>query len=451
MSDARGHRGTPALQALIERAPATGALGLWMGHVDTDRDDTRAPLATDGTTLYYTRTFESLSLEAKMGWVAHAVLHVAFRHVARREALRATLGDVDDTLFNVCADALVNTTLSHLAWLQLPTGAVRAELLAERAMGQSMTADEVLLRYDVESLYRAIDDRRENTSESRRTSRDGRGDDDRGGGARRHSTTPREDERASRHGSSGGRRDGPRSATARSMAQAGQQDLLPGDDPSAPEDAEDLNRTWRERLVRGHASDGAFSLLRAVAADLPASRVPWPQVLRRYTGRALMPEPELSWSRPSRSWLANRGRTPGGRRLPMEPGVLASRLAPRLVVIVDISGSIDDGLIVRFFGHLQAITRRTRAVAVVILGDDHVRQVITGPPGRIALPPGVDGGGGTDFEPLLFEASRHRPDLTIVLTDLDGPVGPPPSFPVLWAVTGGERVQAPFGRVICVE
>ncbi|MEO1575815.1 MAG: VWA-like domain-containing protein, partial [Pseudomonadota bacterium] len=203
--------------------------------------------------------------------------------------------------------------------------------------------------------------------------------------------------------------------------------------------------------VRGHASDGAFSLLRAVAADLPSSRVPWPKVLRRYTGRALMPEPELSWSRPSRSWLANRGRTPGGRRLPMEPGVLGSRLAPRLAVIVDISGSIDDGLMARFFGHLQAITRRTRAVAVVILGDDHVRQVIEGPPGRLALPPGVDGGGGTDFEPLLAEAARHRPDLAVVLTDLDGPAGRAPSFPVLWAVTGGAPARAPFGRAIQVE
>ena len=30
-------------------------------------------------------------------------------------------------------------------------------------------------------------------------------------------------------------------------------------------------------------------------------------------------------------------------------------------------------------------------------------------------------GGGTDFTPLLEEAARHRPDLTVVLTDLEGP------------------------------
>ncbi|MEO1574918.1 MAG: hypothetical protein AAFU65_08155, partial [Pseudomonadota bacterium] len=250
MSAARGHRGTPALQALIERAPATGALGLWMAHVDVDRDGARVPVTTDGTTLYYAAAFDQLSLDAQMGWVAHAVLHVAFRHVARREALRAALGDVDDTLYNVCADALVNSTLSHLDWLQLPGGAVRAEQLVERALGEPITVDQVLLRYDVESLYRAVDDRRANSSEAR-AARDGGGDDDRGGGSRRRSATRQKNERAAHRGASGGRRDGPRSATARSMARTGQADLLPGDDPSAPEDAEALTRTWRERLVRG--------------------------------------------------------------------------------------------------------------------------------------------------------------------------------------------------------
>jgi predicted metal-dependent peptidase len=31
------------------------------------------------------------------------------------------------------------------------------------------------------------------------------------------------------------------------------------------------------------------------------------------------------------------------------------------------------------------------------------------------------GGGGTDFTPLLEEADRHAPDITVVLTDLEGP------------------------------
>jgi predicted metal-dependent peptidase len=62
------------------------------------------------------------------------------------------------------------------------------------------------------------------------------------------------------------------------------------------------------------------------------------------------------------------------------------------------------------------------------------------------------GGGDTDFTPLLAEAARHRPDLIVVLTDLDGPARQRPACPVLWAVPEANRdAVAPFGRVIVLE
>jgi len=57
------------------------------------------------------------------------------------------------------------------------------------------------------------------------------------------------------------------------------------------------------------------------------------------------------------------------------------------------------------------------------------------------------GGGGTDFTPLLEEADRHRPDIGIVLTDLEGPARWRPPWPVVWAVPGHCTAAAvPFGR-----
>ena len=59
------------------------------------------------------------------------------------------------------------------------------------------------------------------------------------------------------------------------------------------------------------------------------------------------------------------------------------------------------------------------------------------------------GGGGTDFTPLLEEASRHAPDLVVVLTDLQGPALHRPACPVLWAVPEAfAHTPAPFGRVL---
>jgi hypothetical protein len=101
---------------------------------------------------------------------------------------------------------------------------------------------------------------------------------------------------------------------------------------------------------------------------------------------------------------------------------------------------------------VTALTRRLQAPLVRIVGDDAVRDVTVLPPGVPALDAagvaqGVRAGGGTDFTPLLQEAARHRPDLVIVLTDLDGPARFRPACPVLWAVTEPHATaQLPFGQ-----
>ncbi len=96
----------------------------------------------------------------------------------------------------------------------------------------------------------------------------------------------------------------------------------------------------------------------------------------------------------------------------------------------------------------------------VIVGDDAVRAVHELRAGRVGLrelqawglESGVAGGGGTDFTPLLEEASRHRPDITVVLTDLDGPARHRPPGSLIWAVPPGadeaHLAAAPFGRVL---
>ena len=72
----QGHRGTRAIQRMVEYAPSTGGLALWVRHVDVPfRED--APLvATDGNTLRYGPGFERLPIAEQVGWVAHEVLHI---------------------------------------------------------------------------------------------------------------------------------------------------------------------------------------------------------------------------------------------------------------------------------------------------------------------------------------------------------------------------------------
>jgi predicted metal-dependent peptidase len=358
------------------------------------------------------------------GWVAHEVLHIALRHAQRFVELRALLGDVDAQLFNVCADAIVNSALGHLAWLQLPASAVMLDKLVAAALSLDQSAEVALLEWDVEALYRAIDDRQ--------PPRQGRG------------------EREAQ-----AREDGPRAQRARAMGAETAPDLQPdtGAD-EAPELQAEQAREWRERLLRAHTGDGAFSMLRTLIADLPKTHTPWEQVLRVQLARGLSLRPGLSWSRPSRSYLANQGRAGPHRRLPWEPGFSPSKAVPRLVLVVDVSGSIAGDLLERFAREVEAITRRLEAGLTLVIGDERVQRVEAFEPGRSKLREiQFQGGGGTDFTPLLEEADRQRPDIIVVLTDLEGPANFRPRRPVIWAVPESPAptvapVVAPFGRLL---
>ncbi len=418
------HRGTRAVQRLVEHAPSSGGLALWVHHRDlqahapVDAAAVVPPVATDGHTVFYAPAFEQLPLPRQAALVAHEVLHIALRHAQRYLALQQRTGDADLQLFNVCADAIVNSALAHLAWLQLPRDAVQLDRLLTGVLGLPQDVEAALLEWDVERLYRAIDDRAGATTSTRQ------------------------------------RRDGPRAAQVRALAREESADLVPSADTrGAPEDEAAAAREWAERLQRAHVGDGAHSLLRTLLADLPRPRTPWEQALRAQLAHGLAQRPGLSWSRPARSWLANQGRTRAGRRLPWEPGTTASTRVPRLAVVVDVSGSIDAALLARFAGEIESITRRLEAGLVLVVGDERVRHVESFEPGRSGLQEiSFRGGGGTDFTPLLEEAQRHRPDITVVLTDLQGPARLRPRCPVIWAVPEAFRhAVPPFGRLLALH
>lgn len=447
------HRGTRAIQRMVEFAPSTGGLALWVQHRDLPADSPDTPAAaTDGTIVYYGAAFERLELPEQVGLVAHEVLHIALRHSQRFVELRRVLGDVDLELFNICADAIVNSTLAHLTWLRLPASAVMLQDLLNKALGRQQDVEAALLEWDVERLYRTVDDRDEQTSNGKQKSGSGSqaGSKSENSGQGGEQAQTGSDQQSSAQT----RADGAKAAKVRELGAGSERDLVPSDEAqSKPEAEAEHAREWSERLLRGHAGDGAFSMLRALIADITHSRTPWAHVLRVQLARGLARKPALTWSRPARSYIANQGRV-GSHRMPFEPGFSPNKNEPRLALIVDVSGSIDDGLMQRFATEIEAITRRQEAGLVLIIGDQQVRQVEFFEPGKRFVLSEIEfaGGGGTNFSPLLAEADRHRPDITVVLTDLDGAADYKPRCPVIWAVPEpcASTVQ-PFGRLLALS
>lgn len=440
------------MRRMVEYAPSTGGLALWIRHVDDERDPGEAPIATDGHRIVYGPSFASLPLPIQTGLVAHEVLHVALRHAQRYLDLRRLLGDVDLELYNVCADAIVNSALSHLSWLELPSGVVRLDLLLSVALDIREPVEKSLLEWNVERLYRAVDDRTPADGSGRRSRslRRGAAAGGRTAGGTSEADIERDDGSPSQPQSA---LDGPRSRRVRGLGLPRDADLQPGPDTSGPPETEaERTREWSERVVRAHAGDGEHSMLRNLTADLPTTRTPWEQVLAAHLAHHLAYRPSLSWSRPTRSYLANQGRC-GSHRLPWEPGTGGTRPVPRLVVVVDVSGSIEDDLLGRFSREIETLVRRLEASLTLVVGDDRVRRVEDYGPGSPTLPDiAFAGGGGTDFTPLLEEAAVHRPDVVVVLTDLQGPARYRPRAPVLWAVPESYAdAPAPFGRKLVID
>lgn len=479
--NAGGHRGTRAIQRLVEYAPASGGLALWMQHrdvqqvpasvqfADTDnrRNNKRWIVGNDGSTLFYGPAFIERPLEEQTGLVAHQVLHVALRHVDREQQLRQRLGDIDAELFAVCADAIVNASLSHLTWLSIPKGSVVLDTLLQHVLGIEQPLDVSLHQWDTETLYRAIDDRQ------------GTG----GGSNQQHGDNQSGNESSSAQSTTGktqyGKQsldnspsqpaaqtlpqptgvsdnknatDGPKAHAARQLAATIIRDLIPANSQS-PDKRTEQSMQWAERLLRAHAVDGEQSFMRQLLADNASASTPWEHVLRTRLQRALSMQTDINWSRPTRSWIANQGRTASGKRLPWQPGTSYSRTSPRLCVMVDVSGSVDDKLMQRFANEIDRIIRRYRTEVLLIIGDDKVRE-------QHRLKNGVselrsiqfNGGGGTDFVPLINTASLFKPDIGLFLTDLEGPAGKAPQWPIIWAVPSEAVIQpVPYGKRIILD
>jgi predicted metal-dependent peptidase len=123
-----------------------------------------------------------------------------------------------------------------------------------------------------------------------------------------------------------------------------------------------------------------------------------------------------------------------------------------IAIAVDCSGSVNARQIQLFEAEVRSILEGERPQRVYVLYfDATVHKVETYEAGqRVDLQP--VGGGGTEFGPC-FEWLDERgivPQTLIFLTDLFGSFPPSaPSYPVLWASTGGR--QAPFGYVVPIN
>lgn len=167
--------------------------------------------------------------------------------------------------------------------------------------------------------------------------------------------------------------------------------------------------------------------------------VPWQQVLHAAVRRGIgwtSGHTDYTYTRISRRQAAS-----GNVVLPA-----LRRPTPAVAIVVDTSGSIDDGLLAQALGEIDGVLA-TLAVPdssiTVLAVDAAVHTVDTV---RSARAVRLGGGGGTDMEVGIQAAlaTRPSPQLVIVITDGYTPwPGIPPPTPVVAALVGRSRDRLP--------
>lgn len=467
MTNAHSERATVALRKLAEFDPAFMSLSLWANHRDTDGFDIKtttidesgnieenakkfelAPAYTDGRAIYYGTAFADWSMENQMAVCAHEIMHIAFSHVNRGKALAMRLGNLYDAkVFNIATDAIINETL-RLAGYRLPGNCIYLVELMQKVFNEKVSADDAVGEWDAEKLYMRIMNERQNQQ---------------GGGGQGQQQGSSQSSGQSQGGGSGeepGSDGDGKTQAERAKEYAESKDFQDDLDTSGkltPEDAQEDNN-WKQRVERamrhGKQAGKGVGKLGHKIADLPKSRVPWELILRRLVNKAVTRTPRMSYASPARRWI---GAEDNARRrgLPIpayEPGFVKQNSHPRVVVGVDVSGSVGDAELEIFCGEIASIGKKTGAELHVIVFDTKVISV--------QKLDGVDfeseikkvefaRGGGTSFIDLMNHAEEIDPSIIVVLTDLYGPFREKqPRCPVIWASADQKPPEPPYGKLI---
>ncbi|WP_263359922.1 vWA domain-containing protein [Acidicapsa ligni] len=351
-------------------------------------------MATDGISIYYNPDFvETLNAATLCGTLAHEVLHPALHHHVRRSGR-------DPKRWNEACDYAINPLLLD-AGLHLP----ERVLVEDRFRGMS-----------AEQIYNQLQTEAEQEP----------GDSDKGG-------------------DSGGNGTGDSGEISAPVTEGGIGQVLDapvGDDgtPSVEEQAREwsvaVNQAATLAKQAGKVPAGIGRALEGAAE----ATVDWRELLRRLWSETT--PADYSWMRPNRRHIW------AGLYL---PGVFREGVG-EVAVAVDCSGSVNSRQLRLFEAELRSILEGQRPERVYVLYFDAVVQNVEIFEAGQGVSLNPVGGGGTEFRPCFDWLEEHGivPQTLVFLTDLYGSFpDSEPSYPVLWASTGGRR--APFGEVVPIQ
>jgi len=412
----------------------------WFGQLALNlkvTETTKCPaMATDGTHLFYNPTWTAAQTDDVLsGTVAHEAMHCGLRHMFRCQGREMKL-------WNQATDYAINPLLDA-SKIQLPEGVLRSAaysgLAAETIYAKLVhEQQEKQRREEQEQQDNAQNDAAQDESDESEDSDEQPEPEDSGDQSDDESDRDQSDEPGEEEGEGPGQGDFDNG------------DLLPAPKASDVKDGADgetdaplTDMDWEiiadqatmvatKRGLMPADADRAFR-------ETLEPKVNWREVLRRFVDQT-MPS-DYNWSRPNRRYVAQ------GLYLP----AVVKENAPRLLIALDTSGSIDQSVLDTFSAELSAIMMEVRPSAIdVVSCDARIQNVETFTADDGEIIPHPKGGGGTAFQPVFdwVEEQDEQPAAIIYLTDLDGDEPREPAMPVLWVTPERVTKEGLFGETI---
>jgi predicted metal-dependent peptidase len=386
---------TKARAALILDNPFFGSLALRLKLVErvgmvVNGGMQMTTMAVDGRHIFYHPEFvNSMSLAHVKFVVAHEVMHCVWSHMSRRQHRHPVK-------WNMAGDYVINDMLKTLKIKDNNTGKMElafdmppSGLWSAAFAGGDWTADKV---------YAHLPDPPGGSD------RGGKGDGN--GGAFDH--------------------------------------VLDGNPEGEPQDASERaqsEREWKVATIQAANSAKMAGKLPAELErflnDLYKPQVNWVERLRNFVSETT--RNDYNWMRPNKRFT----------NLYMPS--LHDETVGAIAVVIDDSGSIGDKTLAVFGAEIRAIMQDVRpSLTHLIYCDAAVSAHYELEPDDI---PKFEchGGGGTDFAPPFEKLAEMEvePKCLIYLTDLMGPHGPEPSYPVLWVCV--TDTVAPWGETLPID
>ena len=335
--------------------------------------------STDGTSFFYDPAWiKSLPHEQLVGAVSHAVLRKAYLHPYRR-------GERDEMRWNLAGHLAARKILRDHGF-QVPPDGISA-LLVDLAHGRS-----------TEQIYDVLEEQ----------------------------------------GKYGEKQPQPKWGAAQEPTPGSGE---PGDEGGeGPADAQEAEDQAKKDLARAmsrakEAGEVAGDLQMIVQYNQQSTR-DWRDSLRRFLGGG--ENPEQSWSRANRRYIADGDYLPGAAKY--GPG--------EVVVAIDSSSSVDDDLVEKFIAEVKKINIDLQPDRLhIVVCDARVQWTQSfGPMEDVYVE--IKGRGGTNFAPVFhwIDEQGINAKAVVYFSDLFGPCDYPVSVPLLWIAWPGAADKAPNGH-----